>query len=112
MIDAHVSGDVEKATEIHQQLLPVFTGMFRTQGVITTKAALALQGLPAGPSGCRWSSCPRGDRAAQDRPRRRRGTALRQTSQLNTKDRTIGPDNSKCTNDMHATCLSGTWRAW
>ena len=23
--------------------------MFRTQGVITTKAALALQGLPAGP---------------------------------------------------------------
>lgn len=48
MLEAHVSGDVVKATEIHQQLLPVFTGMFRTQGVITTKAALALKGLPAG----------------------------------------------------------------
>ncbi|MEU6659941.1 4-hydroxy-tetrahydrodipicolinate synthase [Streptomyces sp. NPDC046821] len=49
MLDAFVSGDVHKATEIHQKLLPVFTGMFRTQGVITTKAALALQGHPAGP---------------------------------------------------------------
>ncbi|MBA0051900.1 4-hydroxy-tetrahydrodipicolinate synthase [Streptomyces sp. AJS327] len=49
MIDAHLSGDVAKATEIHQKLLPVFTGMFRTQGVITTKAALTLRGLPAGP---------------------------------------------------------------
>ncbi|MFI1400893.1 4-hydroxy-tetrahydrodipicolinate synthase [Streptomyces sp. NPDC020681] len=49
LLDAHLTGDVQKATEIHQQLLPVFTGMFRTQGVITTKAALALKGLPAGP---------------------------------------------------------------
>ncbi|MBH5337308.1 4-hydroxy-tetrahydrodipicolinate synthase [Streptomyces pactum] len=49
MLDAHLSGDVAKATEIHQKLLPVFTGMFRTQGVITTKAALTLLGLPAGP---------------------------------------------------------------
>ncbi|MEI7030714.1 4-hydroxy-tetrahydrodipicolinate synthase [Streptomyces pratensis] len=49
LIDAHLSGDVQKATEIHQTLLPVFTGMFRTQGVITTKAALTLRGLPAGP---------------------------------------------------------------
>lgn len=49
LLDAHLTGDVQKAIEIHQQLLPVFTGMFRTQGVITTKAALALQGLPAGP---------------------------------------------------------------
>ncbi|MBR7672149.1 4-hydroxy-tetrahydrodipicolinate synthase [Streptomyces daliensis] len=49
LLEAHVSGDVSKATEIHQKLLPVFTGMFRTQGVITTKAALALKGLPAGP---------------------------------------------------------------
>ncbi|MGX8908686.1 4-hydroxy-tetrahydrodipicolinate synthase [Streptomyces netropsis] len=49
LLEAHRSGDVTKATEIHQRLLPVFTGMFRTQGVITTKAALALQGLPAGP---------------------------------------------------------------
>ncbi|WP_042390050.1 4-hydroxy-tetrahydrodipicolinate synthase [Streptacidiphilus melanogenes] len=49
MVDAFVAGDLAKATEIHQRLLPVFTGMFRTQGVITTKAALNLQGLPAGP---------------------------------------------------------------
>jgi 4-hydroxy-tetrahydrodipicolinate synthase len=49
MLDAHLSGDVTKATEIHQQLLPVFTGMFRTQGVITTKTALALREMPAGP---------------------------------------------------------------
>ncbi|MEU6846192.1 4-hydroxy-tetrahydrodipicolinate synthase [Streptomyces sp. NPDC046716] len=49
MLDSYMSGDVHKATEIHQKLLPVFTGMFRTQGVITTKAALALQGLPGGP---------------------------------------------------------------
>ncbi|MEV7419741.1 4-hydroxy-tetrahydrodipicolinate synthase [Streptomyces sp. NPDC089919] len=49
MLEAHLSGDVQKATEIHQKLLPVFTGMFRTQGVMTTKAALTLQGRPAGP---------------------------------------------------------------
>ncbi|WP_314176863.1 4-hydroxy-tetrahydrodipicolinate synthase [Streptomyces winkii] len=49
MLEAYLSGDVTKATEIHQKLLPVFTGMFRTQGVITTKAALTLRGLPGGP---------------------------------------------------------------
>ncbi|WP_369200979.1 4-hydroxy-tetrahydrodipicolinate synthase [Streptomyces sp. PU-14G] len=49
LLEAHLSGDVAKATEIHQKLLPVFTGMFRTQGVITTKAALARLGHPAGP---------------------------------------------------------------
>ncbi|MET7438792.1 4-hydroxy-tetrahydrodipicolinate synthase [Streptomyces sp. NPDC004082] len=49
LLDAYLQGDVHKATEIHQKLLPVFTGMFRTQGVMTTKAALALQGLPSGP---------------------------------------------------------------
>src|SRR6478736_378150 len=40
LVDAYTSGDVAKAAEIHQKLLPVFTGMFRTQGVITSKAAL------------------------------------------------------------------------
>ncbi|MCE7083537.1 4-hydroxy-tetrahydrodipicolinate synthase [Streptomyces sp. ST2-7A] len=49
LVDAHIGGDVTKATEIHQKLLPVFTGMFRTQGVITSKAALGLLGLPGGP---------------------------------------------------------------
>ena len=49
LVEAYTSGDVQKATEIHQKLLPVYTGVFRTQGVMTTKAALALKGLPAGP---------------------------------------------------------------
>ncbi|MBH1934094.1 4-hydroxy-tetrahydrodipicolinate synthase [Streptomyces sp. AV19] len=49
LLEAHLSGDVAKATAVHQRLLPVYTGMFRAQGVITTKRALALQGLPAGP---------------------------------------------------------------
>lgn len=49
LVEAHLAGDVTKATEIHQRLLPVYTGMFRTQGVITCKAALDLKGLPGGP---------------------------------------------------------------
>ncbi|MBY8879531.1 4-hydroxy-tetrahydrodipicolinate synthase [Actinacidiphila acidipaludis] len=49
MLEAFTGGDVTKAAEIHQRLLPVFTGMFRAQGVVTTKTALALRGLPAGP---------------------------------------------------------------
>lgn len=49
LIEAYTGGDVAKATELHQQLLPVYTGMFRTQGVITVKAALALRQLPGGP---------------------------------------------------------------
>ncbi|MEO3766602.1 4-hydroxy-tetrahydrodipicolinate synthase [Streptomyces sp. B8F3] len=49
LVEAYTSGDVVKATELHQQLLPVYTGMFRTQGVITVKAALALRQLPGGP---------------------------------------------------------------
>lgn len=49
MLEAFVSGKVERAREINAQLLPVYTGIFRTQGVILTKAALALFGLPAGP---------------------------------------------------------------
>ena len=34
--------------EIHQEVLPVYTGTFRTQGAILTKAALNLLGLPGG----------------------------------------------------------------
>jgi len=49
MTRAARSGEWEAARDIHAQLLPVYTGMFRTQGVILTKAALAMQGLPAGP---------------------------------------------------------------
>jgi len=49
LAQAYQSGDVVAAASINRELLPVYTGMFRTQGVILTKAALALQGLPAGP---------------------------------------------------------------
>ncbi len=49
MIRAFHSGDVARARQLHLELLPVFTGFFRTQGVILTKAALNLMGLPAGP---------------------------------------------------------------
>ena len=48
MIDAWFSGQREKATAIHQSLLPVYTGTFRTQGAILTKASLNLLGLPGG----------------------------------------------------------------
>ncbi len=49
MAEALAAGDVVQARAINRSLLPVYTGCFRTQGVILTKAALAMQGLPAGP---------------------------------------------------------------
>ena len=48
MLDAWFAGDSNRALEIHQQLLPVFTGTFRTQGEILTKAAMNMMGLPGG----------------------------------------------------------------
>ena len=48
MLNAWFAGDSARALEIHQQLLPVFTGTFRTQGAILTKAAMNLMGLPGG----------------------------------------------------------------
>jgi 4-hydroxy-tetrahydrodipicolinate synthase len=48
MLNAWFAGDSARALEIHQQLLPVFTGTFRTQGAILTKAAMSLMGLPGG----------------------------------------------------------------
>ena len=48
MLDSWFSGNSSKALEVHQKLLPVFTGTFRTQGAILTKAALNLMGLPGG----------------------------------------------------------------
>ena len=49
MIDAYAAGDVKQARAIHYELIPVYTGIFRNQGVIMTKAALRLLGLPGGP---------------------------------------------------------------
>jgi 4-hydroxy-tetrahydrodipicolinate synthase len=49
MILAYERGDVTEALRLHHALLPAYEGFFRTQGVILTKAALNLLGLPAGP---------------------------------------------------------------
>ena len=49
LVEAYLAGDVDRARDLHQQLLPVYTGMFRTQGLILAKAALRRLGLPSGP---------------------------------------------------------------
>jgi 4-hydroxy-tetrahydrodipicolinate synthase len=49
MAEAFWAGDVQGAIRLNRELLPVYSGVFRTQGVITVKAALADQGLPGGP---------------------------------------------------------------
>jgi len=48
MVDAYAAGEVARALALHRTLLPAFTGFFRAQGVILTKAALRLAGLPGG----------------------------------------------------------------
>jgi 4-hydroxy-tetrahydrodipicolinate synthase len=48
MLDAWFAGNATRALEIHQKVLPIHTGTFRTQGAILTKAALNLMGLPGG----------------------------------------------------------------
>ena len=44
MIEAYLAGDPGRALELHCRLLPIFTGIFATQGCILVKAGLALQG--------------------------------------------------------------------
>jgi 4-hydroxy-tetrahydrodipicolinate synthase len=48
MIDAFGSGDMDRARQIHYELIPAYTGLFRNQGAVMTKAALDLLGLPGG----------------------------------------------------------------
>jgi 4-hydroxy-tetrahydrodipicolinate synthase len=48
-IAAFERGDVAEALRLHRQLLPILTGIFRTQGTILVKAGLRLRGLDAGP---------------------------------------------------------------
>lgn len=49
MADAFFNNNFSKALEIHQNLLPIYTGvMSRMPGVMSIKAALRLKGLPAG----------------------------------------------------------------
>jgi 4-hydroxy-tetrahydrodipicolinate synthase len=49
MVGAYLSGDVALARQLHQQWLPVFTGVFAAQGVTMVKAALTALGKSAGP---------------------------------------------------------------
>ncbi|MFJ8577632.1 4-hydroxy-tetrahydrodipicolinate synthase [Micromonospora sp. NPDC093277] len=49
MIEAYEAGDNATALALHRRLLPLYTGIFRSQGVILVKAGLAARGLPAGP---------------------------------------------------------------
>jgi 4-hydroxy-tetrahydrodipicolinate synthase len=48
MIDAFGSGDTVRARQIHYELIPVYDGLFRNQGVVMAKAALELLGQPGG----------------------------------------------------------------
>jgi 4-hydroxy-tetrahydrodipicolinate synthase len=49
LIAAVESGDLVKARAVNESLLPIYTGIFRSQGVILVKAALRQLALPAGP---------------------------------------------------------------
>jgi len=48
MIDAYLAGDVEMALSLHRRLLPIYTGIFATQGCILVKAGLELRGRGVG----------------------------------------------------------------
>jgi 4-hydroxy-tetrahydrodipicolinate synthase len=48
LIEAYLAGDIATALRLHQQLLPIYTGIFATQGCILVKAGLKLLGRDAG----------------------------------------------------------------
>jgi 4-hydroxy-tetrahydrodipicolinate synthase len=49
MLEAFFAGQHREALKWHHTLLPIFTGVFKTQGAILVKAGLNHIGLPAGP---------------------------------------------------------------
>ncbi|MGH3738582.1 MAG: 4-hydroxy-tetrahydrodipicolinate synthase [Micromonosporaceae bacterium] len=49
LIEAYERGDTAEALRLHQALLPLYTGIFRSQGTILVKAGLDALGLPSGP---------------------------------------------------------------
>jgi 4-hydroxy-tetrahydrodipicolinate synthase len=49
MIEAFERGDVAEAVRLHRQLLPIYTGIFRTAGTILVKAGLRMRGRDVGP---------------------------------------------------------------
>lgn len=48
LIEAFLAGDLAEALRLHRQLLPIYTGVFATQGCILVKAGLELQGRGVG----------------------------------------------------------------
>jgi 4-hydroxy-tetrahydrodipicolinate synthase len=48
LIEAYLDGKIDEALRLHQQLLPIFTGIFLTQGCTMVKAGLELRGRPVG----------------------------------------------------------------
>jgi 4-hydroxy-tetrahydrodipicolinate synthase len=48
LVTAFATGDVAGARALHDRLLPIYSGIFRTQGTILVKAALELVGFPVG----------------------------------------------------------------
>lgn len=49
IIEAHLEGRPDDALRVHQDLLPVFRGVFATQGCMMVKAALDRRGFEMGP---------------------------------------------------------------
>ena len=49
MIGAFERGEVAEALALHRRLLPIYTGIFRTQGTILVKAGLRERGIDVGP---------------------------------------------------------------
>lgn len=49
LVQAYDAGDVARARDVNLRLQPLYVGLFRTQGVILSKAALGLLGFPVGP---------------------------------------------------------------
>ncbi len=62
LIEAYVAGDIDRARELNAQYLPVFTGVFATQGCLLVKAGLARRGLDVG--GVRMPLLPATDQQA------------------------------------------------
>ncbi len=63
LIEAWLRGDPAEALRIYRALLPVYTGVFATQGVMMVKAGLAHQGFPVG--GLRGPLRPASEQQAQ-----------------------------------------------
>ena len=63
LIEAWLRGDHAEALRLFRSLLPTYTGVFATQGVMMVKAGLAHQGFPVG--GLRGPLLPASDQLAE-----------------------------------------------